>query len=95
MKKLVIFFNYPFGAVNDSIEKVVKEAGYEAAVGTAYRKGEFGNRDVYVLKRVFVSKISKYPLVFRFMLSGYYVPTRELILRILNIKVPRDSNTPI
>jgi len=39
LKKPVIFFSYPFGAVNDSIEEVVKEAGYESAVGTAYRKG--------------------------------------------------------
>ena len=91
LKKPVIFFNYPFGAVNDPVKNTVKKAGYEAAVGTAYRKGEFDGEDLYVLKRVFVSKISKCPLIFRFMLSGYYVPTRELILRILNIKAPRDS----
>jgi peptidoglycan/xylan/chitin deacetylase (PgdA/CDA1 family) len=92
LNKSVIFFSYPFGAVNDSIKKIVQAAGYEAAVGTAYRKGEFEDNDVYILKRVSVSNISKYPLIFRFMLSGYYIPTRELILRILNIKAPRDSD---
>ncbi|OGW85563.1 MAG: hypothetical protein A2987_01455 [Omnitrophica bacterium RIFCSPLOWO2_01_FULL_45_10] len=89
--KPVTLFAYPFGALNESIKEVVKESGYTAAVGTAYRRGEFKDEDVYILKRVFVSKLSRYPFIYRFMLSGYYVPARELILRILNIRTPRDA----
>ena len=89
LKEPVDSFAYPFGAVDDSIKKMIKEAGYKVAVGTAYQRGQFKNYDIYVLRRVFVSKLSKYPFVFRFMVSGYYIPTRELILRVLNIKTPR------
>lgn len=89
LKEPVDSFAYPFGAADDSIKKMIKEAGYKVAVGAAYQRGQFKNYDIYVLKRVFVSKLSKYPFVFRFMVSGYYIPTRELILRVLNIKTPR------
>jgi peptidoglycan/xylan/chitin deacetylase (PgdA/CDA1 family) len=88
----VAFFAYPFGAADDSLKLLVKECGYKAAVGTAYRLGEFKNNDVFVLKRVFMGKISMNPLIFKFMLSGYYVPVREFALRVLNIKAPRDAN---
>jgi len=88
-RKPVTTFCYPAGALDDSIKEIVKEAGYETAVGTAYQRGQYKNDDFYVLKRVFVSNISSHPLVFRFMLSGYFVPTRELILKVLNINVPR------
>lgn len=90
LKEAIDSFCYPYGALNDSTKKLVKNAGYQVAVGTAYQRGEFKDNDIYILKRVFVSKFSRFPLVFRFMLSGYYVPTRELALRILNIKTPRD-----
>jgi peptidoglycan/xylan/chitin deacetylase (PgdA/CDA1 family) len=90
LEESVNTFCYPYGALDDSVKQLVKKAGFELAVGTAYQRGEFKNNDVYILKRVFVSKVSNYPLVFRFMLSGYYVPTRELVLKILNIKTPRD-----
>lgn len=89
LKRPITFFSYPFGALNDGIIQMVKQSGYEAAVGTAYRKGEFKDNDIFILRRVFVSKISKHPFVFRFMLSGYYIPSREFILRVLNIKTPR------
>lgn len=88
MDKPVDSFSYPYGVLNDSIKEMVKKAGYEVAVGTAYQRGEFKNNDVYILKRVFVSNVSRHPIVFKFMLSGYYVPTREFVLRILNIKSP-------
>ncbi len=86
----VISFCYPYGALDDSVKEMVRQADYKLAVATAYQRGEFRDNDMYVLRRVFVSKISRYPLVFRFMLSGYYVPTREFFLRLLNIKTPRD-----
>jgi len=87
----ILTFCYPFGAVNAKIEKLVKEAEYAGAVGTVYRWGEFKTNDLYNLNRVYISKLSKYPLMFRFMLSGYYVPARAWLLRLLNIKAPRDA----
>lgn len=89
LKEPVISFAYPYGAVDDSIKEMVKEAGYEAAVGTAYQRGQFKNNDIHILKRVFVSRLSMYPFAFRSMISGYYVAAREFILRVLNIRVPR------
>lgn len=90
IKKEVVLFAYPYGAVDDSIEKIVKESGYKATVGTAYKKGTIKDDDIYCLKRIFVSKTARYSFIFRFMLSGYYIPTREWLLRILNIETPRD-----
>lgn len=82
-------FSYPYGAVNEAVGDLVRQAGYAGAVGTVYRIGEFEPNDVYVLNRVYVSKISRFPFVFRFMISGYYVPMRAWALRLLNIKAPR------
>lgn len=85
----VVSFAYPSGAVSESVKEMVQEAGYEYSVGTAYRRGEFRDDDVYLLRRVVVTQSSRYPLVFRLMTSGYDTPIRELILRIFNIKTPR------
>ncbi|MDD2689908.1 MAG: polysaccharide deacetylase family protein [Candidatus Omnitrophica bacterium] len=91
LKRKAAFFSYPFGATNNLLKEMTKEAGYEAAAGSAYQRGEFDDKDIFCLKRVFVSKLSSRPLVFKFMLSGYYLPTRELILKVLNIKTPRQA----
>jgi peptidoglycan/xylan/chitin deacetylase (PgdA/CDA1 family) len=88
--RAVNFFAYPYGALDGPIRQMVRESGYEAAVGTAYRRGKFKDNDIYVLRRVFVSKASRFPFMFRFMVSGYYVPAREWVLMVLNIKTPRD-----
>lgn len=88
----ILTFCYPFGAVNIKVEELVKEAGYTGAVGIVYRWGEFKANDIYNLNRVNISKLSRYPLMFRFMLSGYYVPLRALLLRVFNIKAPRDAS---
>lgn len=87
----VTVFAYPHGAFDYSIEEMVKAAGYAGAVGTVYPAGKFITADIYNLQRVFVSPVSGYPLVFRFMLSGYYVPIRGLFLRLLGIDTPRDA----
>lgn len=91
LKKRIVLFSYPFGAVNNLLKEMVKEAGYEVAVGSTYQRGEFEDKDIFCLKRVFVSKLSSLPLVFKFMLSGYYPATRELILKVLNVKTPRQA----
>jgi len=88
----VLTYAYPYGAVNQQVEDFAKEAGYTSAVGIAYRLGEFKLHDIYNLRRIYVTQASGYPFVFGFLISGYYVPTRELALRILNIKAPRDAN---
>lgn len=88
----VYLFSYPYGAFNYSIVKLVREAGYHGAAGTTYPIGKFKINGVYNMSRIYVSEFSRIPFVFRFMLSGYYVPTRALVLRILNIEVPRAAN---
>jgi len=86
----VLTYAYPYGAFSERAARMLRELGYRGAAGTVYRRNEFETDDVFNLRRVYVSKYSAIPLMFRFMLSGYYVPTRELILRVLNIKAPRD-----
>jgi peptidoglycan/xylan/chitin deacetylase (PgdA/CDA1 family) len=91
LHRKIVFFSYPFGAADKSLIRLVGESGFAAAVGTAYPLGEFGSTDLYLLRRVFVSRFSEWPFVFRFMVSGYYIPVRQLFLRVLNLKVPRDQ----
>ncbi len=91
LHRKVRFFSYPFGAADPALIRMVEESGFEAAVGTAYPLGEFNGTNAYLLRRVFVSRSSAWPFVFRFMSSGYYIPARELFLRVFNLKVPRDK----
>lgn len=84
-------FAYPYGQLNNDVKNMVKKAGYDGAVGIVYKRNKFPLGDIYNVRRVYVSEISKYPFVFGFMLSGYYVPTRGLLLKILNIDAPRDG----
>jgi peptidoglycan/xylan/chitin deacetylase (PgdA/CDA1 family) len=82
-------FCYPIGALTPAIARKVEAAGYAAAVGTTYQRGEFAIDDRYVLQRVMVTPAADYPLMFRFMVSGYYVPVRQLLLKVLGIRTPR------
>jgi peptidoglycan/xylan/chitin deacetylase (PgdA/CDA1 family) len=82
----VVTYAYPFGAYSERAARMLQALGYRGAVGTVYRRNEFKTDDVFNLRRVYVSQASALPLMFRFMLSGYYVPTRALILRALNIR---------
>ena len=86
----IVSYAYPYGAFSTRAKRLLQEAGYRGAVGTVYRRGEVEDDDVFNVRRVYVSEYSQFPLMFRFMLSGYYVPTRSLILRVLNIKTPRN-----
>lgn len=88
----VDLFAYPYGALDGQVKEMVKAAGYAGAVGTVYPAGKFMSRDIYNMRRVFVSSFSGYPLIFRFMLSGYYVPIRGWLLRLMAIDAPRDVN---
>lgn len=85
-------FAYPYGALDGRIKAMVQAAGYDGAAGTAYPMGKFMINDVYNMSRIHVSSFSKCPFVFKFMLSGYYVPMRGLLLKIMAIDVPRDVN---
>ena len=76
--------------MNDQAKELAEKAGYIGAVGLVYKIGEHKLGDVYNMRRIYVSETAKYPLIFRFMLSGYYVQARRVILTIMNIKVPRD-----
>lgn len=86
----IVSYAYPYGAFSERARRLLRETGYRGAVGTVYRWGEFEDDDVFNLRRVYVSRYSRLPLMFRFMLSGSYVPTRALILRVLNMKTPRN-----
>jgi peptidoglycan/xylan/chitin deacetylase (PgdA/CDA1 family) len=86
----IVSYAYPYGAFSTRAKRLLQEAGYRGAVGTVYRRGEFADDDVFNVRRVYVSDYSRLPLMFRFMLSGDYVPTRSLILRVLDIKTPRN-----
>jgi peptidoglycan/xylan/chitin deacetylase (PgdA/CDA1 family) len=86
----VVTYAYPYGAFSERARRLLREVGYRGAAGTVYRWGEFADDDVFNLRRVYVSPTARLPLMFRFMLSGYYVPTRSLILRVLNIRTPRE-----
>jgi peptidoglycan/xylan/chitin deacetylase (PgdA/CDA1 family) len=92
----VVTYAYPYGAFTARAKRLLQEEGYRGAVGTVYRRGEFddGDDDVFNLRRVYVSGVSRLPLMFRFMLSGYYVPARSLLLRVLDIRTPRDIGCP-
>ncbi|MFM1548084.1 MAG: polysaccharide deacetylase family protein [Lentisphaeria bacterium] len=83
-------FCYPVGAITEAIVTETAAAGYTAAVATAYQRGEFPNGNRYIQRRVLVSPVARHPLVFRVMASGYYVPARELTLKVLGVRVPRD-----
>ena len=86
----IVTYAYPYGAFSERARQLLREEGYRGAAGTVYRWGEFDDDDVFNFRRVYVSRTARLPLMFGFMLSGYYVPTRSLILRALNVRTPRE-----
>jgi peptidoglycan/xylan/chitin deacetylase (PgdA/CDA1 family) len=101
----IVTYAYPYGAFSRRAKRLLEEEGYRGAVGTVYRRGEFDDDeedddddddddDVFNLRRAYVSRSSRFPGMFRFMLSGYYVPTRSLILRLVNVRTPREIGCP-
>ncbi|HQP91713.1 MAG TPA: polysaccharide deacetylase family protein [Candidatus Omnitrophota bacterium] len=69
-------FCYPCGVYDEQIEKVVREAGYAAALTTFPKEKGFAHSDIFALKRIKPTKIrSKF--VFFIQTSGYYMRMRE------------------
>jgi peptidoglycan/xylan/chitin deacetylase (PgdA/CDA1 family) len=73
------YFSYPSGGFTEDVKRLVKEAGYKAAVTTNRGKGRF-NLDLYELKRVHMNNADdQYSgLILWFKLSGYYNFYRHL-----------------
>ncbi len=67
------YFAYPSGGFTEEIKRLVKEAGYKAAVTTNRGKDRF-NMDLYELKRIHMNNTDdQYSgLILWFKLSGYY-----------------------
>ena len=67
------YFCYPSGGFTEDVKRLVKEAGYKAAVTTNRGKDKF-NVDLYELKRVHMNNADgRYSgLILWFKLSGYY-----------------------
>ena len=67
------YFCYPSGGFNEDIKRIVREAGYKAAVTTNRGKDRF-NVDLYELKRIHMNNTDdRYSgLILWFKLSGYY-----------------------
>jgi peptidoglycan/xylan/chitin deacetylase (PgdA/CDA1 family) len=67
------YMAYPTGGFTEDIKRLVKEAGYKAAVTTNRGKHKF-NEDLYELKRIHMNNTDgQYSgLIMWFKLSGYY-----------------------
>lgn len=70
------YFSYPSGGFSQSIEELVKKAGYKGAC-TTNRGHQNSNKDVYALKRIRLSDKDLAPSYLRIKLSGYYNLFRE------------------
>ncbi len=70
------FFCYPAGRFNTAVQKLVQEAGYEAAFTTG-RGSSSGPRDVFAIPRIRVSEACDSPLEFWWRVTGYYLMLRE------------------
>lgn len=75
--RLVTILCYPVGAYTPEVERMVRRAGYDAAVTTAPKKKGYLYRDIYALKRVkMTSDVS--PVVMFLKMNGYYLLMREM-----------------
>lgn len=69
--KPVRFLSYPGGAFDDRARQAVKAAGYEAAVAT-HPGASYGDRDLWTLRRLRVSRSCDNLFWFWFKVSGFY-----------------------
>jgi peptidoglycan/xylan/chitin deacetylase (PgdA/CDA1 family) len=73
----VKFFCYPRGGYNDDAKKLVREAGYDAAVTTFPREKGYALNDIWALKRVKMSESCVNPTILFLETSGYYPWLKE------------------
>ncbi len=75
----VDYFCYPSGGFTEEVKRLVKEAGYKAAVTTNRGKSRF-DVDMYELKRIHMNNTDDgySGLILWFKLSGYYNLFRKL-----------------
>jgi len=73
----VKFVSYPVGAHDERVQKVVKEAGYEAACATNPGPDKRWD-DIYALKRLRISRSSTNMVIFWIETSGYYTFIKEV-----------------
>ena len=69
-------FSYPEGMFNKIIKQLVMDAGYKLAVATNPGK-KFSSDDIFVLKRLRISRNSNNLFIFWVETSGYYNFMRE------------------
>lgn len=75
--KPVGVFCYPKGGYTPEIERLVRQAGYKAAVTTFPHHG-FAGSDIYALKRIKITESSKDLSIFFIETSGYYMRMKEM-----------------
>lgn len=73
----VVSFSYPGGGFNKDIISLVKEAGYKVACATNPPK-EYPKNDIFVLKRLRISRTSDNLFVFWIETSGFYTWIKEI-----------------
>jgi peptidoglycan/xylan/chitin deacetylase (PgdA/CDA1 family) len=72
----IVLFSYPEGKFDAKIKKLVKDAGYQAAVATKPGK-KYSADDLFALKRLRISQTSNSLLIFWVEASGYYLFFKE------------------
>ena len=80
---------YPYGAFDARVQDITRQCGYTRAHTTAPGR-RVPDDDPLARKRVYVNEsLLTNPALTWLALSGYYVTTRELVLSILPIDIPR------
>jgi peptidoglycan/xylan/chitin deacetylase (PgdA/CDA1 family) len=80
---------YPYGAFNQRIQEIARRCGYIRAYVTAPGR-RFSDQDPLAIKRVYVNEATvRNPVLAWLAVSDFYVTTRELVLALLPIDVPR------
>ena len=85
----VMALSYPYGAFDARVQRIARQCGYTRAYTTAPGR-RISDDDSLAHKRVYTNEtLLKNPALTWLALSGYYVTTRELVLSILPIDIPR------
>ena len=76
LHRKINLFSYPFGGRSPEARKIVRLAGYKAAVGTNFPRGS-PNDDVFALKRLRISENCKNMFIFWVETAGFYTYIKE------------------